>query len=139
MADLAAIDLRSPDGEIEDWLFPDESSDKLNERLDRYLVEGYEKADDDDVTGTDRDDAAREWAYYRAYRQAWIRLASSPMRMSLRDVGSADYTQTQLDEIWKLAQSHLDEFHLIVPVGEATGTTNEVLPPSGHVNVVTNF
>lgn len=112
---INASSLLAPGGEIEPEFFPEEDLDKVTERLDAYLTEGYAKAAALSA-GTDRENAATAWAYYRAYSAIYRRLLAAPSTWSLADEGSASYTQKQIESFQSLAAAKLEEFEVWVPV-----------------------
>lgn len=101
---LTAAQLIDPEGEILPALFPDDDDRAaLETRLDVYLQDGYSRA------GAAGDDAARFWAYYRAYNAVYLRLAAA-----LREMTDGDYKEKFSDrqpgEFQKLAEKNLSLF-----------------------------
>lgn len=102
---LRAQDLLDPDGElVAADLWPDDDESTVEDRLDAYLADGYVKA------GAVGDEAARQWAYHRAYKGVYTRLLAQPSSVSLSDEGSASYTQTQIAAVGALADQALATF-----------------------------
>jgi hypothetical protein len=120
---LKGADLIAPTGKVEgSSMFPDDSSTALVTRMQAYLDEGYRRAQSvDDVS--DKDDAARHWAYHRAFEAVFLRLASSPSSVTVQGDGSASYTASQIDHFRNLSQDEL-ALHLELIPADAGGVTN---------------
>lgn len=106
---IQGADLLSPAGEVELVLFPGESAAAVTARLDAYLVDAYAKLDAQaaGMTEAERDLAAADWAYHRAYRAVETRLAAEPASATLDDQGSRTYTAAQIQQFGKLAAAKL--------------------------------
>lgn len=126
---VAASDLRAPKGDIEDSLFPGESSTAISARLQGYLDEGYTKAGEEAVASADQDAAAKAWAYHRAYRAIYVRLTSNPSTISLNDQGSSSFLVTQIENMKQLADGALAVFWELVPE-EVVAAREEIQPSS---------
>lgn len=83
-------------------LWPGVDGNVVRENLEQYLAEGYSKTADDE--------AARTWAYYRAYQEVYERLLLTPSTVSINDEGSASYLLTQMEHVGQLADAALAEF-----------------------------
>lgn len=125
---VAASELRAPKGDIEDSLFPGESSTAISARLQGYLDEGYVKAAAENVLAAKQDAAAKAWAYHRAYRAIYVRLTANPSSISLNDQGSSSFLVTQIENMKQLADSALAVFWELVP--EEVKVAREEIQPS---------
>lgn len=118
---LPPSELLSPKGRLNAAaLWPGKDVDEVSEIVGEYLSEGDGKAaviaDTDD-----RDEAARQWAYYRAWQQKYDDLSSLPSNVSSSEEGSAAYSQEQIDS-WKVrADAALVEFEALLNVGVDVG------------------
>jgi hypothetical protein len=106
---ITPTDLRSPLGEVEDSLFPGESSADIDTRLDAYLTEAYGllAAYDDSVQ---RDVAARAWAMHRAFKAAHTIILSQPASATAEEGGSRTYTAEQLRQLLLRGAGFLTEY-----------------------------
>jgi hypothetical protein len=125
---LSGVDLIAPAGEIEEVLFPDEDYTELILRLEYYLTDGYARA-----SGlTDKiDDAARAWAYHRAYKAVYLRMSASPSETTLNDQGQAVFHKDQAERFLALSEEYLEEFEDLVGSGE-------VVDPLGSTKAFVN-
>jgi hypothetical protein len=96
MADLLARDLLEPKGEIALNLFPAETADQIEARASVWLAEGFVRSSA--LSGAARDDAARQWAYYRAWNAVYTRLISLPSSVTVPAGGGHGYSAQQLLE-----------------------------------------
>lgn len=117
---IHASDLLTPKGRLKaKVLWPGVDLSEVSENLEEFLTEGYAKAG----TSAKKDDAAKWWAYYRAWDEKYQTLSASPATASIGDEGSRGYTQSQIDS-WRIrADEALTEFNSLVPAVES------VLPP----------
>lgn len=87
---IKASDLIEPKGEIAPNFFPGDDSAGLTQRLRVYLEAGYGQA------GAANDDAAKAYAYARAYRAVFLRLSSTPASAEAAGQGSYNMLVTQI-------------------------------------------
>jgi hypothetical protein len=91
---LHASDLLTPKGRINAVaLWPGVDPDEAAEYVEEYLAQGYAQA-------PSNDEAARQWAYYRAWDEKYQILSAMPASVSTSDEGSSGYTQSQIDS-WR--------------------------------------
>ena len=98
---LSPKDLRSPSGEIQDDLFPDDTDHALGVRLDSYILEAEGKVP------AATDDAVKAWAYYRSFRDVFIRLSNEPLDQTLNDQGTSRMSKDQIANFGLLADQNL--------------------------------
>jgi hypothetical protein len=111
---LHANDLLEPKGELNhSALWPKKSLSAVSGDLEEYLTEGYAKAAD--VADEELDEAARQWAYYRAYLNVDQRLNSRPASVQLADEGGASYLGAQLTYWGEKAAQALEKFEALTP------------------------
>lgn len=114
---LSAIDLRAPTGDIERSMFPQDTSDELNGRLDGYLTEAYRLSQVTALTTEQlRDEAAKAWAYHRSYNAIYLRLSAAPNSVNLDDEGSMSRDPRLIQNFATLARQWLDQFREVLPV-----------------------
>lgn len=112
---LEPTQLIAPEGEIEPAMFPTDTAEQLAHRVQAYITAGTEKASADGVDAGDLDDAARAWAYYRAFRAVFVRLSATPSSITLNDQGGTARLLTQIVHFDKLAADYLTEYTGLVP------------------------
>lgn len=117
--------LIAPEGEVELSLFPGNSSTQLQARFDVYITEGYTKA-------PGNDDAARAWAYHRAYFAVYLRMSSQPINSELVDQASAVFDKDQARRFYDLSMAKEEEFNAILDLGSPAPK----LTGSGPANTV---
>jgi hypothetical protein len=118
-------DLRSPAGDLGDSLFPGESSGKLDERIQGYIDEGYDKAAAAGLTDPDdQDEAAQAWSYYRAYNAVYVRMLNNPSTVTMEKQGQASTLWSQIEAMGKLADAALASYRELLPADVGAG------PPS---------
>lgn len=132
---LEPAQLIAPEGEIEPAMFPGDKAEALESRVQAYLTHGYEKATAAEVLDADRDDAARAWAYHRAFRSVFVRLSASPASVSLDAQCSTSRTAQQIAEFGRLAAQYEAEYLGLVPVAQ----TPKPAPTSGAVRTVISW
>lgn len=110
---ITGQDLISPAGEVEEALFPGEDSASITARLDGYVTDAYQRINvaAPDMAEADKDRAAEDWAYHRAYTAVYIRLSAEPAQASLDDQGSRSYLISQIQNFRNMAQDRLQAFH----------------------------
>lgn len=102
-----------------------------------YLTQGYALADAAAVppAGTERDDAARQYAYHRAWLAKYDQ--ENDKAASVHVAGAGDVSRSKLAAqiaAWKaLADEALDAFVAIVPPEAPASALPEPLPPSSRV------
>jgi hypothetical protein len=126
--------LLEPNGELEAaWLWPNAEDEDVADRLRQYLTEGYAKAaavEDEDSL----DEAARQWAYHRAFKGVYQRLLALPSTAE-DDQGSQSFLLTQIEHVGELADAALAAFEDLVA---AAGTT-ETVPTRMSASVRARF
>lgn len=120
--------LRSEGGELAPEFFQGLTRGQLEELLDAFVAEGYTKADAavaaELVTLTDdqRDAAALDWAYVRAYGILLGDMAGAkPASASFAGQFAVSITGDQFAVFTRFRQEHLAAFRLLVP-GETPAT-----------------
>jgi hypothetical protein len=102
---VSAESLTAPGGLlVKADLFPGESDDQFGKRLEAYIGDGDERGNAvaDEAT---RDLGVAEWAYYRAFSDAYLKRRLSPQSVST-GVGSHTFTDEQLRDLLRLAEGH---------------------------------
>lgn len=129
---LAAADLLEPSGEIAAALFPDDTAPpatgagSLLARLTAYLEDATRViAAGTVVSGGDEDEAARQWAYYRAWRA--VHTAMSATAATVTAGGATPVTRsflgTQIQNFQTKADGALAAFRALVPDPVTTAST----------------
>jgi hypothetical protein len=114
---LHASDILIPKGRLNPAaLWPGQSLNDVSATVEEYLADGYIRTADDE--------AARWWAYYRAWDEKWQTLSAMPSSVSVSDEGSSGYTQGQIDSWHELAKEAKAEFDVLVAAaaGEEAGS-----------------
>jgi len=101
---VSYVELIYPDGQLQVSMFPEEDLETL---VTAWLSEGTEKASEID-SGL-RDEAVRDWVYYRAYSAIADRLAMTPDQASA-DGMSRSISSSRIEHFRDLARIHLDQF-----------------------------
>lgn len=122
---VQAGDLLAPAGRLDpEFLWPLVSADDVSTKLDAYLADAETRtADIEDET--DRDDARRRWAEYRAYDGVLLEMETSPSSTAFQDEGSGGYSTAQLDLMEKRRDAALAAFEVLI----ATVDEVEATPP----------
>src|SRR4051812_21423845 len=107
---LHASDLLEPKGELDPGLWPGIDLSVVSANIEEYLTEGYGRAAPIADAG-DKDEAAKQWSYYRAFGQAYRRLVRNPSTVSLNDEGSASTLLTQIEHVGELSDKALAAFN----------------------------
>lgn len=109
--------LKLPQGRLDPKvLWPRLSEDASDELLAGYLADGVVQATAAPISaGPDRDAAAIEWAYWRAFDEVHKRLLINPSSISLGGgEGSANWLLTQIQDVEAQALAARDAFYAIV-------------------------
>lgn len=115
MPQLSATDLLEPKGELNaPALWPRKDINVVSANLSEYLNEGYGKAAA--LSEADQHEAARQWAYYRAYKDVYKRLLAMPSTVQTSDQGSSSYLLTQMEHVGELADAALAAHQALVEV-----------------------
>lgn len=111
---LHAPDALTPKGRLKAAaLWPGIDINVVSANIEEYLAEGYTKSADPD--------AVLSWTYWRAFDDVHQTRLAMPSSGSLSDESSFGYTQTQIDEIGRLATEALAEFGELVAEDAGTG------------------
>src|SRR5215208_1439014 len=96
---LPPSELLSPKGRLNAGaLWPGVDLNEVVGFVGEYLTEGYVKASE--ISDADAmDEAARQWAYYRAYQEVYERLLLLPSTVSSSEEGSSSYLLTQMEHV----------------------------------------
>jgi len=114
---ISSADLIAPVGLVEASLFPGEASNVMAERLDGYLDEGYTRATAAEADEANHDEAAKQWAYHRAFLQVYLRLSANPSQVDVDGKGSHQYLISQINNFKNLSDDALRAHQgLLVPV-----------------------
>lgn len=115
---LTANALLTPKGRLNaQALWPSAGLDEVQGFIAEYLAEGYVKA----AGVSEPDEAARQWAYYRAWDEAYQRMLLLPSTVSTSDEGSSSYLLTQMEHVGELAAEALAAFNAILVTAEVEG------------------
>jgi hypothetical protein len=94
----------APQGEVEhEVMFPGDSPEDFAARIAGYVHDANKRAGDNA-------DAARAWAYHRAFSAVATRLMTMPTSATLAEGGSYSHMVTQLTIAQQRAQFWLDAF-----------------------------
>jgi hypothetical protein len=116
---LTADVFMKPEGLIEPRsMFPGESEEDLNARLDAYIDEGMARTTT--LAAETRDSAVSAWVYHRAFLAVWIELSGNPASAAQADQGSTLYTQYQIQNFKDLSDQFLRQFEGYVTSGVPT-------------------
>lgn len=136
---VAPADLTAPKGAVQSSFFPDDDAAALSARLQLWITEGTERAEDiSDAEANDR--AVAAWAYYRAFTEFADRISAAPKTVELRDQGSRTYGDPQFEYWQKRAQGYLAEFErLLVEAAQDAGTVPSAPPVPATTSVPATF
>lgn len=105
--------LVAPEGRLTIKLFPRDSEDEFQERLEAYVEEAISKT----TSITDEakaEEAQKAWAYYRAYDAVYERMITSPMEVDLDVGGKGAFDPKQFMAIERLKDGFLNQFNTII-------------------------
>lgn len=124
---LHASDLLTPKGRLNAAaLWPGVDVNVASSTIEEYLGEGYTKASAITDSAT-LAEAARQWAYYRAWIQKYDDLCSLPADVSSSEEGSAAYSAEQIQSWKDRADSALTVFESLVEEAEGVETGYAVI------------
>lgn len=127
-------DLMQPTGRITAAMFPDDTPDQLEERLQAYLDAAYVKLAA--APADDQDAGAEAYAYFRAYDAAADALTLMPQSASLQGLGSIGFSASAIAEFRRIARDQLAVYEGLVPISEAPSNN---IPPSGAMKTVVRW
>lgn len=134
---LTVENLVTPKGRLNGpALWPGTPVEEVAETVAAFLEEGYAKAAAI-VDEAQMDEAARQWAYHRAYQEAYERLLLLPSTVST-DEGSASSLLTQIEHVGGLAEKALGEFNRIL-LEETTVPAEVIRAPRASTSVPVQF
>lgn len=110
---LTPTDLLEPIGDLSPELFPGKDAAAIDTQLQAYLTDGYGRVPAT-ITGTSADNAAKAWAYTRAYQNVLIRLSRTPATANLTNEGSYTILGEQIRTFAKLATKWESEYNDII-------------------------
>ena len=122
---VLATDLIYPTGSLRSDQFPGESL--LDNVTEKWLPEAVEKAAE--ANPDFREDAIKDWVYYRGFSSIANRLAGEPDTLALEGV-SRTMSNARIQHFLALAESHKAQFV------SAFGTTQVIASKSGHTTSV---
>lgn len=107
---ISANDLVVDRGVLEPKLFwPALSRSKALEKLNAFLADAVTRTSSM-TAGADKDEAQRQWAYYRAYAEVYNRLSISAESIDVRDEGSRSNSKDMRDRVKLLMDEALAAF-----------------------------
>ena len=122
---IAAADLLAPNGELEvDWFAPLDSA-AVTARLTAWIADGYTKqpsSADQQV----KDDTAKAWGYYSAYKHIASALARKPSVLTVveqNDTTSRTYTRDEIQHFTDMSQSWYSVVIALTPVIDTSDFT----------------
>lgn len=125
---LTATDLLEPKGALDRLvMWPKVPQSTVAGNLGQYLDDGYARATALAVDAAELDEAARQWAYHRAYANVAQRLNARPASVNIGQQGSANYLTAQIAHWTTLAQQALSAFEALTPVVEDEGDSYAVI------------
>lgn len=116
---IAAADLLEPTGEVAPELFPGDApppaagAGTLLGRLATYLADGYARAAAV-ADATQKDEAARQWAYRRAFRAKYQEMNRKASTVDVKDEASRSFLVTQIQNFKALADE-AEETYAAIP------------------------
>lgn len=136
---VAPADLTAPKGAVQPSFFPDDDAAALAARLQLWITEGTERAEDiADIDAHDR--AVAAWAYYRAFRAVYLRKSDEPSTVELRDQGSRQNLITQIQNFRDEAEAYRAEFEaLLAAAAQDAGTVPSAPPVPATTSVPITF
>lgn len=112
-------DVQSPNGEIEDFMFPAHDSNELDTRIQNWIDDATNKNVVSNLsTQAEKDAATIAWVYYQAYSAVDRRLKASPAELDNQDGQARAYAEDQRASFRQLAIEKRDEFEQITDVQE---------------------
>lgn len=120
---IAASDLVEPVGRLEPAWFVGEGDDHaFMQRLDGYVTDAETRAAAlSHLGGPEQDEAAKAWAYYRAFSYLHLSLQRVPASMGVTAEGNRQYLKSQLQAWQQEADNALAEWN-------QWATTQQVAP-----------
>lgn len=116
---LTAADLIAPKGEIELSLFSGEDVAALDARLQSYLTEAYTKLGTLTLpAGTDLDEAARAYGYYRAYKAVHLRMSSTAATATIEGEASRTFLASQIATFADLRDENSEIWTDVLALGD---------------------
>lgn len=113
---VAAADLLSPQGPVNNVMFPDVAGNVLSARLDAYIARAAADSRLATVGADSQDAAIRALALHFVFQDAYTTRLYQPVEVERAEKGTHRFTDDQIDSMRQLAQSYLDEFIALVPV-----------------------
>lgn len=134
-----AADLLQPLGMLTPGLFPQfDDADDLDTFFETLLADGYERADDADVTGADqqdkRDRIAIAFAYYRAYDAIWQRMSSTPATAHIEGEASRTFLASQIATFETLKNDWFVAYEGLLPIA-VTSSNARIKNTSGSLPI----
>lgn len=113
--------LVAPEGRLNPKLFPTDSEEDFQERLEAYVEEAITKtASLEDESKAE--EAQKAWAYYRAYDEIYTRMITSPVEIDLDVGGKGTFDTKQFEAIERMKNGFYNQFDKIM-TDSVTSTT----------------
>lgn len=110
-------DLLSPKGDLDaSVLFPGISAPIVKSIVDNWINDATRALDSAGVLLTDvkAPSAVYSFVAYKAYYNKYITMLSNPLRASIENEGSDEYSVDQIREFLKIANAHLSDYTNII-------------------------
>jgi hypothetical protein len=125
---VVASELISPEGDVLPEMFPRKQGQDdaaalaaLEERVNKYIIRGEAWVAAKGIVDPDDADAATaNYAYYLAFEDVYVRLASQPASLTFADAGGRTRTQAQIDAFHNKALAYLGAATDLVPPDSTT-------------------
>lgn len=111
MAQLTASDLMAPAGPVESFLFPEEDSNQLPDRLNGYLANAYVDARVAAFPDATQNSMAKAYALWQVYTAVYTRLSAMPITVTVAEKGGHGYSAEQIRNFRDLANKYLADFN----------------------------
>jgi len=136
---LTDADLIAPKGEIEKSLFPGEDAAQLGLRLQGYLDDAYAKLDSLTTLpdSVDVDEAARSYAYYRAYNAVFLNMSRQAATASIEGEASRSFLASQIATFERLRDDNLSAWNDVLALASVDVEIKRPIDaPSGPALVI---
>lgn len=135
---LTALNLIAPEGEIERALFPSEDAAALEMRLQTYLTTAYTMLASLSLpTGVDLDEAARVYAYFRAYQAVHLIMSRTAATASIDGEASRSFLVSQIEAFETLRDKYEQLWQDVLVLGDEPVVERRAIDaPSGVQQVI---
>lgn len=117
MPKITSSEILTPVGDLNSAvLFPGMESSEVKAQMDQWVNDGFKALDSAGIAESDEkaNDAVEQFVSYKAYYNKYIDMVSNPLRASIDNEASDEYTIEQVREFQKIANSHLASYNAII-------------------------